>query len=210
MNNTIYGGTTATPTPLATADQTYDRTSTNAQSGIAVAEALNYKLILETEITQEAVENAGDNGIKVITLGAEDFDMSPYNEISIRVDVPDSSEINTSSDMINVYATWGRSLVKAQYNYFCIPQSNSIATNSMITNFGCRFTVNTFWQGEEFLYGELIRNGYKLTNAYPGDTTGWNVISKNFEKKKRNYFHIIGRNSTFKFPVGTTVKVYGR
>jgi len=41
MNNTIYGGTTTTPTPLAIADQTYDPTSTNAQSGKAVSEAID-------------------------------------------------------------------------------------------------------------------------------------------------------------------------
>ena len=41
MNNTIYGGTTATPTPVTFVDQTYDATSPNAQSGKAVEQALN-------------------------------------------------------------------------------------------------------------------------------------------------------------------------
>lgn len=40
MNNTIYGGTTATPTPITLVYQTYDPESENAQSGKAVAEAL--------------------------------------------------------------------------------------------------------------------------------------------------------------------------
>lgn len=40
MNNTIYGGTTATPTPITLVDQTYNPKSENAQSGIAVAEAI--------------------------------------------------------------------------------------------------------------------------------------------------------------------------
>lgn len=36
MNNTIYGGTTATPTPLVNTDQTYNPESENAQSGKAI------------------------------------------------------------------------------------------------------------------------------------------------------------------------------
>lgn len=40
MDKTIYGATTATPTPLGVADQTYNPESINAQSGKAVAEAL--------------------------------------------------------------------------------------------------------------------------------------------------------------------------
>lgn len=40
MNNTIFGGTTATPTPLAITDQTYNPESENAQSGKAVAQAI--------------------------------------------------------------------------------------------------------------------------------------------------------------------------
>lgn len=43
MNNTIYGGTTATPVPLTITDQTYKPTSENAQSGKAVAEAIGGK-----------------------------------------------------------------------------------------------------------------------------------------------------------------------
>lgn len=40
MNNTIYGGTTVTPTPLSKTDLNYSPTSPNAQSGIAVAQAV--------------------------------------------------------------------------------------------------------------------------------------------------------------------------
>lgn len=59
MNNTIYGGTTATPTPITFVDQTYDPESENAQSGIAVAEAVAEKpweLIEDITLTEAVTQ----------------------------------------------------------------------------------------------------------------------------------------------------------
>ena len=44
MNNTIFGGTTATPVPFVVTDQTYNPESENAQSGKAVAEAVSKRI----------------------------------------------------------------------------------------------------------------------------------------------------------------------
>lgn len=61
MNNTIYGGTTATPTPITLVYQTYDPESENAQSGIAVAEALT-EYAYSTEFEGQVISAVSSNG----------------------------------------------------------------------------------------------------------------------------------------------------
>lgn len=70
MNNTIYGGTTATPTPLVVADQKYDPISANAQSGKAVAEAIAMAS-LGGELTEEIKEDIADFVLSKLTNVAE-------------------------------------------------------------------------------------------------------------------------------------------
>ena len=61
MNNTIFGGTTVTPVPLAKVDHTYNPDSENAQSGKAVAEAIgNVETALDSIIAIQENLIGGD------------------------------------------------------------------------------------------------------------------------------------------------------
>lgn len=63
MSNTIYGGTTATPTPLVLVEQTFNPESKNALSGKAVADVMgDIETALDTLIADQeaiiAIQNA--------------------------------------------------------------------------------------------------------------------------------------------------------
>ena len=87
MSNPIYGGTTATPTPLTKIDQTFNPKSANAQSGIAVAEALSNivapaitmnKRVLQTLTVDDASSIEHDLKVKVEALDISTDNLLTY------------------------------------------------------------------------------------------------------------------------------------
>lgn len=192
-------------------DQTYSPESTNAQSGIAVAEAQNFKQLFDAvTVTQEAFDEAGEEGINVIGIGDENIDLSLYDEILISLKVPNSSGINTSNSLLRCYFTATNNYGTLGEDWFVYTQSDGLSVNCAIrTDWNNVFTIKGIWKENLFLYGEVIRNGWSTSYGYTGVITGWNNLDNNFKKSSKKYIHF-GTTNNFKFPVGTTVNVYGR
>jgi hypothetical protein len=192
-------------------DQTYTPESTNAQSGKAVAEAQNFKQLFDTvTVTQEAFDEAGESGITVLTIGSDEVDLTPYNEIAIEVEIPDSSTINTANDMICVFMTSTSAFLLGDANILLRPQSNTISKNTEVNIHYNRLIVKGFWLKDKFLYGQITHNGYRQSAGYPDAIDGWTAQNKEFIKSHKHYFHVQTYKKTFKFPAGTTINVYGR
>ena len=192
-------------------DQTYNSESENPQSGKAVAEATSFNLLYSTEITQEAFDEAGEDGITLITLGDSSIDLTPYNEILVHITVPDSSAINTEANMLYIYVTSNSSYSASDRNVWLRPQSLGIAENCQLNTTYNKFAISGFWHNDSFLYGIIARNGYRGSLGYASGVDGWTTVADNvFKKSEKHYFHIFGSKNTFKFPVGTKVIVYGR
>lgn len=192
-------------------DQTFNPESTNAQSGIAVAEAQNFKHLFDTvTVTQEAFDEAGEEGINVISIGDENIDLSLYDEILISLKVPNSSGINTSNGLLRCFLGLVENYVNADTDWFVFTQSEGLSTNCVIRpDWNNIFTIKGIWKEDMFLYGEVIRNGWSNACGYTGAITGWNNLHEGFKKSSKKYIHIT-TNNNFKFPVGTTINVYGR
>ena len=196
---------------LPVTDQTYNPESENPQSGKAVAEATSFNLLYSTEITQEAFDEAGEDGIILITLGDSSIDLTPYNEILVHITVPDSSAINTEANMLYMYVTSNSNYSAGDVNVWLRPQSLGIAKNCQLNTTYNKFAISGFWHNDSFLYGIIARNGYRGSLGYASGVDGWTTVADNvFKKSEKHYFHIFGDEKTFKFPVGTKVIVYGR
>lgn len=129
MNNTIYGGTTATPAPITLVDQTYDATSPNAQSGIAVEQALNqfpdtnrFKSgvmgLVQSNgyTTTEQVEN-------MFNVLAEDLPEKPWTLIE---------DVNLTEAVTQISIPWDRLQVKELYiEGTIIPNDTTISSQTI-------------------------------------------------------------------------------
>ena len=206
----------------AITDQSYNPNSENAQSGKAVAEALataggggggssNYTEILSTELTQEAVDKAGEEGVIVVSVGDKNKTFAPYNEIIIRIDTPDSSALNTGEKPLSVYMNNSETLTGTQSTDRLLFHQNTALKSAILSPTANAIAVDTKWVGDTFLYGHVVKNGVGATAGYPTVPDGWVAINNTaLKKSERSYIHIFSRNKDFKFPAGTTVKVYGR
>lgn len=205
----------------AITDQSYNPESENAQSGKAVAEAIanagggggssNYTEILSTELTQEAVDKAGEEGVIVVSVGDKNKTFAPYNEIIIRIDTPDSSALNTGEKPLSVYMNNSETLTGTQSTDRLLFHQNTALKSAILSPTANAIAVDTKWVGDTFLYGHVVKNGVGATAGYPTVPDGWVAINNTaLKKSERSYIHIFSRNKDFKFPAGTTVKVYGR
>jgi hypothetical protein len=183
----------------------------NADTGKAVAEAQNFKQLFDAvTVTQEAFDEAGEEGIKVISIGDENIDLSLYDEILISLKVPNSSGINTSNSLLRCYFSATNNYSTEDKDWFIYTQSEGLSTNCAIRpDWNNVFTIKGVWKEDMFLYGEVIRNGWSNACGYTGVITGWNNLHEGFKKSSKKYIHF-GTTNNFKFPVGTTVNVYGR
>ena len=210
---------------VSVADQSYNPLSVLAQSGKAVAEAIapleeqlpfvpSYKKLYDTvTITQEDIEAAGEEGITCITIGNKDIDLTPYSDILIRFYLPGSSALNSQTGMLCVGATTEpNDSITADYNKLLHTQSTSISTAcSMYFDKPNNWVIKGVFDKGNFLYGEVIKNGYGNSWGYSGAQNGWTSISNNFNLAQRKYFHIFSHPAViFKFPVGTYAEVWGR
>ena len=193
-----------------TVDQSYSADSENAQSGKAMAEAMNYTLLSETEVTQEAFDGAGEEGITIVSLGSQDLELSQYDEIALQIHLPDSSAINAESGLLQIRFSSGEQYQAVDADLFLSAQSTAISTRCALDVTENNFLVKGVWVGDTFLYGEVLKNGYRGSQGYAGVSNCWNVLLPSFLKSQKKFFHVKERKGTFKFPVGTTIKVYGR
>lgn len=163
------------------------------------------------EITADDIIAAGDEGITCITIGSDDVDLTPYNDIIIKFYIPISNDLNTVDGMLCIYATPTDMLAKRDSTTLLSTQSVGISTVCGISRERVSsFVVQSVWAQGDFLYGQVNRNGYSSSIGYAGAVNGWTEISKYFIKSITKYFHIIDKNSAFKFPAGTYVEVFAR
>lgn len=167
------------------------------------------------EITADDIIAAGDEGITCITIGSDDVDMSKYDDILIKLFVPDSSALNSANGMMGIYATnTSAPIITGDPNSLIRPTSANIST-ACFFNYNRQniLSVKTEWTCDIFHHGLVIKNGYSNSFGYAGVTNGWTCISPNYVKSTKRYFHIIGDSTghaTFKFPTGTYVEVFAR
>lgn len=202
-----------------TVDQTYNPESENAQSGIAVAEAVatvsnggggKPVKLLSTTVTQEAFDTAGENGITIVTVGDENLNFAPYNEILVLLYVP-KNELNAEEGKLACYLTETEQYITSGKNELLKTQSVVLSSACNInTSNASQFIIRAVFADDTFLYGEVIKNGYGTSNGYAGVTNGWANVSSSFTKKSKKYVHISDNGIRYKFPAGTTVEVYGR
>ena len=167
------------------------------------------------EITADDIIAAGDEGITCITIGSDDVDMSKYDDILIKLFVPDSSALNSANGMMGIYATnTSAPIITGDPNSLIRPTSANISTACFFHyNRQNILSVKTEWTCDIFHHGLVIKNGYSNSFGYAGVTNGWTCISPNYVKSTKRYFHIIGDSTghaTFKFPTGTYVEVFAR
>ena len=195
-------------------DQTYSPESENAQSGKAVAQALanvggGYTKILSGEVTQENVDNAGENGLTVVSFGNANVSFAPYDEILICIDTPATSEINPATTPLYIAFSQGQNFSLADGDVFLRAQGTS-AWAGLIENTKNKIRVKGNFKEDTFLYGEVFKNGHATSLGYAGTSNGWTSIATSFVKNKKKYVHITTANQSYKFQTGTTVTVYGR
>ena len=195
-------------------EQTYNPESENPQSGKAVAEASNYKQLFDTlEVTQEAVDAAGQDGITILTVGSDDIDLSKYNDIVIKCYIPQSDALNTEVGRCFVALTKNKNYSTADENVFLRIQATG-ATAVFTHNKANVISFRGVWCNDNFLFGQSMKNGAGTSHGLQNWQECWISIASNFFKSQKKYFHITGGtssgNCTFKFPVGTTISIYGR
>ena len=169
----------------------------------------SFAALFSTEITQAEFDAAGENGIKIVTVGDGSKTFEPYNEILVLLSVPKYEGLNEEAGKLACYLTETEQYSTSGKNELLKTQSTAISTacgiNASNTSL---FVIRAVFAADTFLYGEVIKNGYGNSTGYAGVTNGWTCVSSSFTKKDKKYVHING--STFKFPVGTTVRVFGR
>lgn len=209
----VYDGYFPLLTPGSVND-TYNPDDSSPISGMGVAESKQWKQLFETrEVTAEEVKVAGDDGITILSVGDSEKTLEAYNEILIKILVPRSDGVNTKKQGLVVLATAGASkssegldsaiLVKAQ--------SDAISPKSFIEhNNDNVYVIYSAFAGDDFLFTQIMKNGYGTSNCYPGTQETTVCVDKFFRKSIKKYIHLTTMNEVFKFPAGTTMKVYGR
>lgn len=174
------------------------------------AHATYKNLYGRVEITADDVAAAGEEGITVITIGSDDVDLSQYNDILFRVFVPADEALNSGNKNLTIYSTSDSTYATADANILLKVQGTAISAGIIKPDKKNYFAIRANFADNNFLYGELIKHNDAGAYGYPGSSNGWVNVSSGFTKSTKKYFHIGSNGSTFKFPAGTYVEVYGR
>lgn len=193
-------------------DQHFNPTSPNAQSGIAVAEALasvpsggsgEYILLCETTITAEDISEAGENGITRLVVGGEEEQFKSVRELVLDLYMPANDQKN-----FRFYAGFSTDGTSDIYNAKLIG-GHTDGILSIDTTKRTRTKLVTILNGSgKFMYSLLIRSSYG-SSVYPNPSVGCvSYLDETAGVGNRNYIYCNGGG--FKFPEGTIFKVYGR
>lgn len=166
------------------------------------------------EITADDIAQAGDEGITLITIGG-DVDLTPYSEIIIKMYVPLDKTLNSEVGALRINATTTEQHRDASEDKLLFTQSLGISTVCGLQfDKNTPMTVKAVFADDDFLYGQVMRNGYSSSHGYAGAMNTWTNISEKFKKSEKKYFHIfamcLSAKVPFKFPVGSYVDVYAR
>ena len=187
-------------------DQTYSPESPNAQSGIAVKEATNFRLLCSTEVTQSAFD-AANGEIKIISVGDENKTFDGVNQIRIFIYLPQSDTINTANSRLAIRATVNAGDSLAPDGTILLRGNGAGESITLLYNKSQYLSATLDFIDNKFVQGICVKNLYG-SYTYGTSAYGWTNSPINMADKK--YLHIRSHDNTFKFPVGTTVEVYGR
>lgn len=175
-----------------------------------------WKLLAETEITQEMIDEAGEEGITniVIDFGAPIKEW--YGETWIRANFGATTDLNSADSGIRCgFAKYLNEIATRMYPSGTVVALAMTAQNAQIF-YKYRNIISLFtnWHNGNNRGTIFMNNGYgertypyiayatSSTEGADDDTVG-QIIGCQYL-----YFSNAGR--TFKFPAGTTLKIYGR
>lgn len=193
-------------TKIPIVDKIFSAMSENAQSGIAVAEATNFKLLCSTEVTPEAF-NKANGEIKIISVGNENKTFDGVNQIRILIYLPSSDTINTANGRLAIRATANSGDSLAPDSTILLRGNGAGESITLLYDKSQYLSATLDFIDNKFVQGVCVKNLYG-SYTYGTSAYGWTSSPINMVDKK--YIHIRSHDLTFKFPVGTTVEVYGR
>ena len=189
MSNPIYGGTTTTPIPFTKIDQTFNPESENAQSGVAVAEALSgivhiapaitiNNRALQTLTVDDASSIEHDLQVKV-----ETFDVSTDNLLTAPYNVPNTNVGTTATvneTTISLSGTWidnyGMGIEMLQF-------SGGLA--STLTH------GTTYYSGIQYVTGDAATYPLNLYFMCSGSNSFYNVNQVVWDSTFSSYYLVI-------------------
>lgn len=178
-------------------------------SPVVISDSTKWKLLMETEITQEMIDEAGEEGITALVL---EFDPIKewYGETWIRVECGATTDLNSNDD--GIWCGIGKDIKAASGGYdregiFIMKgvSGSVVALNRQYNNYISLFTN---WYDNKARGTIAYRNGHS-SRSYPLQA----YATSNFDNEEIigcKYLYFGSMNKGFKFPVGTTLKLYGR
>lgn len=167
-----------------------------------------WKLLGETEITQEMIDEAGEEGITAIVLEFDPIEKW-YGETWIRAEFGATKDLNNEDG--SVLCSFGKTLEYAlQYHDGAagIMRAQTAVNAPFYRNYWNKINLFTNWHDNKARGTIFYSNGFSARN-YPlpayatANTDNTSVIGNRYLVFRSN-------GGRFKFPAGTTLKLYGR
>ncbi len=191
----------------------------NSKNLITSGELYNndmWRLISETEITEEDITAAGDTGISVMAVGDEnEFLFKEYSELYVDIYIPASSELNSKNHTSSL--GFGNNpteytVVGGRYELLRFQNASSLGYSIVYTRrYFAKYKIELDENGNAvFIYHYPTYNGDIET--YPCSVYSTGKLMTDFNTNKRKYlsFHTGLYGEKFYFPAGSYMKVYGR
>lgn len=186
-----------------------DKDGNVQQVGFVQTQTVNkaeWKLLAETEITQEMIDEAGEEGITAIVLEFDPIEKW-YGETWIRVEFGATKDLNTAND--GALCGFGKTLENStNASAVKIIHAQTPANAPLWNGYSNAINLFTNWYNNNARGTIYMNNAY---NAYSYPTTAYatsNVYSQNIIGCKYLWFG--GASKKFKFPAGTKLKLFGR
>jgi hypothetical protein len=174
--------------------------------------AYKWKLLGETEITQQMIDEAGNEGIPGVVIDLGEPITKWYGETWVRVEFDAAKTINSANAGMN--CQFGASVNEALVDGG--GESRPVLVGAQVTGiaplyFEYKNAINLFstWK-DACLYGTQGQsNGYGAL-SYPLNSFATSIGDKHYTIKGCRYLGFFGRKRAFKFPVGCKIELYGR
>ena len=121
--------------------------------------------------------------------------------------MPVSNTINTANSRLAIRATVNAGDSLAPDDTILLKGNGAGESINLLYNKSQYLSATLDFIGNKFVQGICVKNLYG-SYTYGTSAYGWTNSPINMADKK--YLHIRSNDNKFKFPVGTTVEVYGR
>lgn len=191
MNNTIYGGTTATPVPLAITDQTYSPKSKNAQSGVAVAEAVEW-----TVLADKTLDETNAN-VRVVTIELDKGKVNACRQFFFELKFTNEVELKSSNIQVALITLDGSSVLA-----YCSQNSTTYAAGKVLK-------VASFSIRDNQCMYSIYRNIHTSVD-YNSTIAAQTTISYNYNENADTIKLRVAFQADYTFPAGTHIRLVGR